>query len=130
MIFRKRKSLIFQWIAVVATIVVAVADWACTSIKTQSQEEVARSRTSYAGLADSVQYVGIQTCASCHPNVHATYIHTGMGSSFGKATPEKSAADFSGHPVVHDAYRNLSYHPFWKGENLYFREFRLDGKDT
>lgn len=130
MTFLKRKSLLYQWLAVVATILASGADWACTTIKTQSQEEIARSRTSYAGLTDSAQYVGIQTCASCHPNVHSTYIHTGMGSSFGKATREKSAADFSGHPVVHDPYRNLNYHPYWNGDSLYFREFRLDGRDT
>ncbi|MFM9007464.1 MAG: hypothetical protein ACKORE_02665, partial [Bacteroidota bacterium] len=130
MIFLRRKSLMYQGLAVVASVVIAGADWACTSIKTQSQEEIARSRTSYAGLTDSAFYVGIETCASCHSNVHSTYIHTGMGSSFGKATREKSSADFSGHPVVHDPYRNLNYHPYWSGDTLFFREFRMDGNDT
>ena len=36
--------------------------------------------------ADTVDYVGIETCRQCHADVHATFVETGMGSSFGPAS--------------------------------------------
>ena len=48
----------------------------------------------YLNLNDSVKYVGIQSCISCHKDVYETFIHTGMGQSFEVASPEKSAAIF------------------------------------
>jgi len=84
----------------------------------------------YAGLSDSVTYVGMEVCGGCHTDIHSTYQHTGMGSSFGKATPLKSSGDFNDNPVVYDRFRDLHYHPYWKNDSLWFREFRLSGKDT
>ena len=70
-------------------IAVAGMNWYCGS-----SEKTSTVRTTYAGLTDSAKYVGIQTCKGCHANVHATFIHTGMGQSFDHATKIKSSANF------------------------------------
>lgn len=108
----------------------AFFNWYCSSSTVVDAETLARNRTSYAGLSDSAQYVGITVCAGCHPNVHETFMHTGMGKSFGKASTEKSSGDFKNNPVVHDIHRNLYYSPVWKNDSLFFREFRIEGRDT
>lgn len=84
----------------------------------------------YLNHHDSVNYVGKQTCRSCHSDIYSSFIRTGMGSSFEKASRFKSAAQFSRHSVVYDAYTNLSYFPFWQKDTMYIMEFRLSGKDT
>jgi tetratricopeptide (TPR) repeat protein len=84
----------------------------------------------YLNLAKDVEYVGIQNCRSCHPNVYDTYIHTGMGRSFDKATPKKSDASFGAHALVYDEHSNLYYKPFFKDSILFVTEFRLENGDT
>jgi len=78
----------------------------------------------------SVQYVGMQTCRTCHEEVYRTFIRTGMGQSFDHATREKSAADFSAHSLVYDKELDFYYKPYWQGDSLFFMEYRLEGKDT
>ncbi|MES2780377.1 MAG: tetratricopeptide repeat protein [Bacteroidota bacterium] len=84
----------------------------------------------YLNHNDTVKYVGIETCRSCHNDIYKTFIQTGMGQSFDLATRAKSAADFSKKHVVYDKYKDLYYTPSWKGDNFYITEFRLSGKDT
>ncbi len=84
----------------------------------------------YWAQVDSVAYVGQETCGICHPGQHARYPHTGMGRSFGPATRDRSDADFTGHPVVRDADRDLAYRPFWRGDSLVVAEFRVRDGDT
>jgi tetratricopeptide (TPR) repeat protein len=79
---------------------------------------------------DSAQYVGKEVCQTCHAQIAETFQHTGMGSSFEPASRTKSAGDFSHPTQVRDSFRNLLYSPFWKGESMVIREFRLLGKDT
>lgn len=79
----------------------------------------------------SVHYVGMNTCRGCHAAIYDTYIQTGMGQSFGHATREKSAADFSpGHAVIYDKDLDFYYRPYWKSDSLYVLEYRLEGRDT
>lgn len=87
-------------------------------------------RTDFLNLHDTVRYVGMETCRSCHANIHDTYIHTGMGASFGRATPSRSGADFGTHALVHDPDTDFYYYPFFQDSVMYIREFRLSGKDT
>jgi len=84
----------------------------------------------YLNHNDSVKYVGIETCRSCHNDIYKTFIQTGMGQSFDLATRAKSAADFSSKHVVYDKFNDMYYTPSWKGDNMYITEFRLQGKDT
>ncbi|GIV32875.1 MAG: hypothetical protein KatS3mg031_0410 [Chitinophagales bacterium] len=87
------------------------------------------SAGSYLNLSDTVAYVGMQTCRGCHAHIYESYIRTGMGSSFGPATPVKSAAEFH-HLAVYDSIKNFYYQPFWKEDSLFVLEYRLRGKDT
>ncbi len=84
----------------------------------------------YLNLNDSVKYVGIQSCISCHKDVYETFIHTGMGQSFEVASPEKSAAIFGEQALIYDKHKDFYYKPFWKDDSMMIMEFRLDGKDT
>lgn len=84
----------------------------------------------YLNHNDSVKYLGIQACASCHADKFATFTQTGMGSSFGLATLKKSAGDFKQNKPVYDAFRNLYYLPFFRDSIFYLNEYRLDGNDT
>jgi hypothetical protein len=88
------------------------------------------SEKEYASLSDSTKYIGKEACRQCHSDKFDTYIHTGMGMSFDTASKAKSAGHFSGHSIIKDTYRDLSYYPHWEGDNFYLTEFRLSGKDT
>ncbi len=78
----------------------------------------------------SIHYVGMQTCRTCHAGIYETFMQTGMGQSFGHATRQKSAADFSAHTIVYDKYLDFYYKPYWQNDSLYIMEFRTEGKDT
>lgn len=84
----------------------------------------------YLNHADSVHYVGIQTCRKCHENIYATFIHTGMGSSFDLASPKKSVGKFGKESVIHDVLKDLWYHSYFRDSAMYMTEYRLQGKDT
>ncbi len=84
----------------------------------------------YLNHADTARYVGINTCKLCHQGIYNTFIETGMGQSFDAATKEKSAGDFV-HSKIYDEFSDFWYTSFWgKNDSLYFKEFRLQGKDT
>jgi Tfp pilus assembly protein PilF len=101
-------------------------NWYCSSPKKTEEKE----RTTYAGLSDSAKYVGMETCKGCHSGIHETFSHTGMGMSFDVASKEKSVGEYSKQTQIYDADKNFYYHPYWKGDSLFFKEFRLEGKDT
>lgn len=83
----------------------------------------------YASFNDSVGYVGMQTCRGCHTSIYDSYIETGMGKSFEWAHRAKSALPTE-IPLLYDSILNLYYQPEFKGDSLFLKEFRLDGKDT
>ena len=76
----------------------------------------------YANHSDSVAYVGMETCATCHQDKHQTFVHTGMGLSFDSATRQKSSALYGINHQVYDSSSDLHYYPFWKNERLYIKE--------
>ena len=84
----------------------------------------------YLNLHDSVAYVGIETCKSCHYDQYKTFTQTGMGQSFDKVSKKKSALQLSGTPAIYDLHKDFHYQPYWKGEVLSLREFRLWQGDT
>ncbi len=85
----------------------------------------------YLNLNDTVKYVGMATCQSCHADIHKTFVHTGMGRSFDRATRQKSGATFGPHAVVYDTLNNFFYHPFFKNDSsLFVLEYRLENGDT
>jgi hypothetical protein len=94
------------------------------------QKETSTEKLPYASLNDSTAYVGIQTCRQCHQDKYETFIKTGMGMSFDRATKSKSSADFSMHALIFDSVNNFSYFPFWENDSFKVVEFRKAGKDT
>lgn len=84
----------------------------------------------YLNHNDSVKYVGMQVCASCHGDKHSTFIHTGMGSSLGLATLKRSSARFTDIKPVYDSFRDMYYLPVLRDSLIYIKEYRLDGIDT
>lgn len=99
--------------------------WYCTPNTTKADPA-----TAFLNLHDSVAYVGMQTCRSCHANIYDSYIETGMGQSFGKADWHKTAATFGEDALVYDEKLDYYYKPFFQDSVLYVLEFRLRGKDT
>ncbi len=79
----------------------------------------------YLNMNDTVKYVGMKTCMLCHQDIYNTFIQTGMGKSFDRATRQKSSAKFGPHAVVYDSAKDFYYHPFWKNDSLYIMEFRM-----
>ena len=92
--------------------------------------ELPSGASPFLNLAEEVAYVGMNTCKSCHANIHETFIHTGMGRSFAPASPEKSDASFGAHALVYDSASNLYYYPFFRDSAMYVLEFRLENGDT
>lgn len=84
----------------------------------------------YLNHNDTVNYVGMSTCAACHENKFNTFKRTGMGSSFHFAKLSESSADFSKAHVVYDSFLNFYYQPFWSNNTLYIMEYRLKNGDT
>ncbi|MBL7928309.1 MAG: tetratricopeptide repeat protein [Bacteroidia bacterium] len=89
-----------------------------------------QSGKSYASLNPETQYVGMETCKSCHSDVYETFSHTGMGLSFDQASQKKSSADFSNHAPVFDHFKKLWYYPFWQNDSLRIMEYRIEEGDT
>ncbi len=94
------------------------------------ETSISVNNSNYLNLADSVSYVGMETCKSCHLNVYNTFIKTGMGRSFDHATLEKTDARFDKHAIVYDSVSNFYYKPFFKDSSMYVMEYRLENKDT
>ncbi|MCB9252694.1 MAG: tetratricopeptide repeat protein [Flavobacteriales bacterium] len=104
--------------------VVIVVFNACVGNQSESKEGL------YLNHNDTVKYVGLSTCAACHSDKAETFLHTGMGSSFGIAGRSKSSAEFGKNHIVYDTFSNFYYKPFWKNNELYVLEYRLQNKDT
>lgn len=84
----------------------------------------------YLNHSDSAKYVGINQCKVCHQDKYESFIETGMGKSFDKASHIKSSAKFDKNTVVYDSKSDFYYHPFWDNDSLKILEFRLQEKDT
>lgn len=120
-------------------IVSAFFIFSCQFFQSNSGPEQSDS-LAFWNLHDTVNYVGMKECQTCHSNVHETFIHTGMGKSFGAATPEKSSAQFplngqeilvfkgdKASPVIKDPKTNRWYQAFWNKDSLFIAEHTLFG---
>lgn len=84
----------------------------------------------YLNHAADVSYVGREACRTCHADKYETYVRSQMGRSFRPATLDNSDAVFEGVEPVYDAVNDLYYEPFHRGQDLFVKEYRLDGRDT
>lgn len=117
-------------IVVIGVILISISSFFCTNNNTNSNITYTPTSEWLNVYDTSVKYVGMNTCRGCHNDIYETFIQTGMGQSFDYATKQKSAADFDNHAIVYDKDLDYYYKPFWKGDSLYFMEYRLEGKDT
>src|ERR1035437_2309185 len=103
----------------------------CNNPTAKNEGNIAESSPWRNVYDTNAHYVGMQTCRVCHQSIYETYIQTGMGQSFGLATKEKSAADFSpAHALVYDSALDFYYKPYWTKDTFCIMEYRLEGKDT
>ena len=86
--------------------------------------------TQYLNHSDSAEYVGIDVCAQCHIDKVKTFRETGMGLSFDIASKEKSSAQFEAHHILYDSVLDFYYQPYWSGDDLRLKEYRLRDGDT
>lgn len=101
----------------------------CDQSETPVSLVESRDTLVYKNHADSAKYVGMNTCKACHQGIYNTFIETGMGKSFGKATLEKTSATFN-HANIYDKFSKFNYQAFWNNDSLYIKEFKLLKKDT
>ncbi len=87
-------------------------------------------QSTYLNHSDSAQYVGMNVCGQCHADKLKTFVETGMGQSFDKASRTKSSANLTQHLSLYDSFLNLHYYPFWRNDRLFVLEFRLEDMDT
>lgn len=102
---------------------------ACNSPSTEKDKSVTKDSLLYLNHSDSAKYVGMNTCRQCHQAIYNTFIETGMGKSFDHATRQKSSGDFS-KAKIYDTFSDFHYQAFWNHDSLFFKEFRLDKRDT
>lgn len=98
--------------------------------KSDSTIGIAHSNPVWRNHADSVQYVGKEVCQTCHSEIAHSFSHTGMGSSFNHASIEKAHVHWNGSIVIYDEQSNLGYIPFFRGDILMVKEFRIEHGDT
>ncbi len=83
------------------------------------------------GALTEVAYVGDEACASCHEDLYASYHRTGMGRSVSRfervTAPEKFDAEGRG-TVVSNEVTGYFYQALVRGDTLFQREFRRDGR--
>ncbi|RYD77830.1 MAG: pilus assembly protein TadD, partial [Sphingobacteriales bacterium] len=102
----------------------------CSSNKQEPEKTAENTQHQWLNLHDSAKYVGMQTCRQCHEDKYQTFKETGMGQSWGKATMQKSAANFHQNQPIYDKFSDFYYKPFWKDSTLFVTEYRLQGRDT
>ncbi|MBS1775965.1 MAG: pilus assembly protein TadD [Bacteroidetes bacterium] len=121
----KKKQAVFVFTG--ALMLIAMICTFCNQPQKSKSELSSQWRNVYDS---SAHYVGMNVCASCHADIYASFMKTGMGQSFGYATQSKSSADFGPHAIVYDTIADFYYKPFWQNDSLYIMEYRLVGMDT
>ncbi|MEZ5045369.1 MAG: multiheme c-type cytochrome [Chitinophagaceae bacterium] len=113
------QKLIYAFLFIVGVLV-------CTITCTQNTKQP------YRNIANQdAHYVGMQECKTCHWQMVESFLKTGMGQSWGLATKQKSAANFDvQHSLVYDTINDLYYRPYWDGDSLCIKEYRLQHGDT
>ena len=123
----KKKFLLTVFLSLISLI--AILNTNCNEDK-KNENESTKIVSPYLNHGDSATYVGINTCKNCHANIYETFIETGMGKSFDRASKLKSAALFGEKITVYDKFSDFYYHSFFRGDTMKMMEFRLKGKDT
>jgi hypothetical protein len=94
------------------------------------KSENSESQASFLNLYESIEYVGSDACQPCHADKFEGFMHTGMGQSFAKLSPEKSASYHFPNAVYYDTIKDLYYQTHWINDKLVIQEFRIFEGDT
>ena len=97
--------------------------------KNEAKTAAKVAETGYLNHNPEVHYTGTKSCVSCHQDIYQNYLQTGKGRSFYLPSRNNIIENFEAKPV-YDKFSNLSYKAFWKGNDMYIAEFRLEGRDT
>ncbi len=103
---------------------------ACTSSPTPKDPITEAPKKEYINHGADAKYVGKEACKSCHQEKYDSFVHSEMGRSFKPAKASLSVAKFEGVQPIFDKYSNLYYLPFTRGEDIFLKEYRLQGRDT
>lgn len=82
----------------------------------------------YLNISESVNYVGMSQCASCHTDQYVSFIETGMGKSLKPALKKYSSSILD--DILYDSILKLHYYPHWKKDSLFIQEYALESNDT
>lgn len=123
-------KLIKKHIKLLTLMLVVLIIGATSQCNNVSKPKTINEEAVYLNWSDTVDYVGIETCKKCHYDKWETFIHTGMGQSFGHADTSKSIASVDRDSYLYDSLLELSYHPYWSHNQLFLSEFRLTKRDT
>lgn len=91
----------------------------CVACQPNSQEHVQQANFVEAN------YVGDESCQSCHNDIYETYHETGMGKSFSKFDP-KTAPEVFNNALVYEEVSDYYYTAFVKDGKLYQKELKKD----
>ena len=101
--------------------IVVTLNWLCTPANVNSE-------IVYQNHHDTVSYVGMAKCLTCHAD-KKSFLETGMGKSFHQALTKHSKALFNNR-LVFDTLNNLYYKAITRDTNIFIYEYRLEMNDT
>ena len=84
----------------------------------------------YAGWGADAEYVGIETCRTCHELQYNDFIRSQMGRSWRHGARSESNARWDDVRPLYSEYDDLWYQPFSSGDDIFVKEYRLEGGDT
>lgn len=117
---------ITKFLALAAVLAIPFLHFTCSNTSHDADDSLVNR---YWAMGDTLAYVGIEMCKNCHYDIYSTFIHTGMGSSFGLADTLKSAIPRAANAFF-DTYSDYWYKPFFENQRLKLLEFKLNGDDT
>jgi Flp pilus assembly protein TadD len=92
--------------------------------------QCSRAPSAFVSLDPDVKFTGMASCQSCHEKIYDSYLQTGMGKSYYRPDTALRIEAFGPDQLVYDSFSNFYYHPFWTGNEMFVREFRMAGNDT
>jgi len=101
----------------------------CSENGTKTEEKTAVAPNTYLNHAADVKYTGIKSCVGCHQDIYQNYLQTGKGRSFYLPSLKNVIENFQAKPV-YDKFSDLYYNAYWRGQDMYISEFRLQNGDT
>jgi predicted CXXCH cytochrome family protein len=94
-------------------------------------DDAARPAGFYISGSDD-GYLPGDACKACHPDIHETYQHTGMGRSFYRLQPDTVVEDFSKNNSYYHEASDRHYQMIERDGRYYQRRYQIgfDGAET